>query len=118
LKIAVPGIRLDDLKICYTGGCLIVSGHKSSPETKGGRYHMKEILDGNFTRIFYLPPATRADSIAASLTRGAVTISALRDRADTSDVEVTSARWHLSDRAGSHRRGPILIGFSESHERR
>jgi len=118
LKIAVPGKRLDDLKICYTGGCLIISGHKSSPETKGGRYHMKEILDGNFTRIFYLPPATRADSIAASVTRGALTISALRDRPDTSNIEVTSARWHLSDRAADCRRGPILIGFSKFHERR
>lgn len=54
LKMEVPGVGRENLKVEVDGGRLKISGRKVSPKTEGYRY--SEVGFGEFTRSFELPP--------------------------------------------------------------
>jgi HSP20 family protein len=76
IKIDLPGVAKDDLKISYENGALAVSGErKSEKETKDAKYHRVERTYGKFYRSFALPQQVNQDKIEAEFSNGQLEIT-------------------------------------------
>lgn len=75
LKLEVPGIRLEDLKINVEGRTLTVRGErKFEAEEKEENFHRIERRFGSFTRAFTLPQTVDTEAIEATSTDGVLSI--------------------------------------------
>jgi HSP20 family protein len=71
LEVAAPGMKKDDFKIEVKDGCLLISAEtKSEKEQKDDNYTRKEFNYEAFSRSFWLPENTKADSIKATYADG------------------------------------------------
>lgn len=76
LKIDLPGVSKDDLKISYKDGELSISGErKQEKEEKDGKYHRIERTFGKYYRNFRLPELIVSDKIDAEFKEGQLTVS-------------------------------------------
>ncbi|OGU62934.1 MAG: hypothetical protein A2V66_10035 [Ignavibacteria bacterium RBG_13_36_8] len=76
LKVDLPGVNKDDLKISYTNGELIISGErKQEKEEKDGKYHRIERTFGKYYRSFALPKEIKSDKIEAEFKDGQLSVS-------------------------------------------
>ena len=76
LKIDLPGVSKDDLKISYKNGELCISGErKQETEEKDGQYHRIERTFGKYYRSFRLPELIKSDKIDAEFKDGQLTVS-------------------------------------------
>ncbi len=75
VKLELPGVSKDDVKITMQNNILTVRGEKrKEKESKGSNYHRVERSYGAFQRNFTLPSTVRADRIDASYSDGILTI--------------------------------------------
>jgi HSP20 family protein len=78
-KVALPGMKPEDVKISLTGNVLNLSGEFSSEseksEEKGVTYHLREHRYGSFSRALTLPTAVQGDKIKAEYENGIVTLT-------------------------------------------
>ena len=63
LKLDLPGVSKNDLKISYSDGQLSISGErKQEKETKDSKYHRVERAYGKYYRSFTLPSKIQEDN--------------------------------------------------------
>lgn len=75
LKMELPGVAKDDLKLSIQDNMLTVRGEKKKEiETKESNLHRLERSYGTFQRSFMLPSAVKADKIEASCTDGVLSV--------------------------------------------
>jgi len=75
VKLELPGVSKDDVKITMQNNILSVRGEKKKEkETKGSNFHRVERSYGAFQRNFTLPSTVKADRIDASYADGILTI--------------------------------------------
>ncbi|MCL7489117.1 MAG: Hsp20/alpha crystallin family protein [Desulfobulbaceae bacterium] len=76
IKAELPGVKADNLDISFEGDTLTIKG-KRDPYHNGEKvsYHRREIETGNFSRGVTLPIKIDADTIAAGMRNGVLTIT-------------------------------------------
>lgn len=76
LKLAVPGVTKEDIKIELNNGILEINGErKSVVEENTDKYHLKEIRTGKFNRRFQLPDNINMNEIEANVENGILHIN-------------------------------------------
>jgi HSP20 family protein len=75
VRLELPGVNKDDVKITMQHNVLSVRGEKKQEkESKGSSFHRVERSYGAFQRNFTLPSTVKADRIDASYADGILTI--------------------------------------------
>jgi HSP20 family protein len=75
LKVDLPGVKKDDLKISYSEGQLSISGERKQEKvTKDSKVHRVERAYGKYYRSFSLPKKIKEDKINAEFIDGQLTI--------------------------------------------
>lgn len=76
LKVDLPGIKKDDVKISYADGTLSISGERSQEkETKDKKFHRIERSYGKYFRSFNIPKEIKEDKINAEFKDGQLSIT-------------------------------------------
>jgi HSP20 family protein len=76
LKLDLPGVKKEDVKINYENGQLSISGErKQEIEKKNSKYHRVERSYGKYFRSFNLPSKIKEDKINAEFKDGQLTIT-------------------------------------------
>jgi len=76
LKLDLPGVSKNDVKISYSDGQLMISGErKQEKESKDSKYHRVERSYGKYYRSFTLPQKIQEDKIDAEFKDGQLTIT-------------------------------------------
>ena len=79
LKLEVPGIKQEDLKINVENNSLTISGErKFEKEEKEENFHRIERRYGNFYRAFTLPSTVDAENIHANYDSGILKVEMLK----------------------------------------
>jgi HSP20 family protein len=72
----LPGLDEKNIEVKYADGMLTIRGEKEeSKEEKKKEYHLSERRYGSFHRSFSVPAGTDPDRIAASFSKGVLTIT-------------------------------------------
>lgn len=75
VKVELPGVNKDDVKITLESNILTIRGEKQQEqEEKGQSYHRLERTHGSFQRSFTLPTTVRNDKIDASFRDGVLSV--------------------------------------------
>jgi HSP20 family protein len=75
VKMELPGVTKDDVKIVMQENMLTVKGEKKQEkESKGSNYHRVERSYGSFQRSFTLPTSVKGDKVDASFKDGVLSI--------------------------------------------
>jgi HSP20 family protein len=74
VRVEVPGMNQNDLKVSFEDGLLTVSGERQFERKDDRNYHRIERTYGTFTRTFSLPRTVDAGSIAAQYRDGILEI--------------------------------------------
>lgn len=75
VKVEVPGVDENDLKVTFEDGLLTVSGERQFERKDDRNYHRIERAYGSFTRTFSLPRSVDASQIVADYRNGVLEIS-------------------------------------------
>jgi len=76
VKVELPGVQRDDVKITLQDNMLTIRGEKKQEkESKDASYHRVERTYGSFQRTFTLPTAVKADKVDANYKDGILTIT-------------------------------------------
>lgn len=76
VKVELPGVNKDDVKITLESNILTIRGEKKKEkETKDENYHRLERSYGSFQRSFTLPSTVKSDKIDAVYKDGIVSIT-------------------------------------------
>ena len=75
VKVALPGIKPEEVKVTLTGDVLHLSGETSGEsEDKGTTYHLHEHHYGAFSRSITLPTPVQGNKVKAEYENGMVTL--------------------------------------------
>jgi HSP20 family protein len=75
VKVELPGVNKDDVKITLESNILTVKGEKhQEQEEKNQSYHRLERTHGSFQRSFTLPTTVRNDKIDATFKDGVLSV--------------------------------------------
>ena len=74
VKVEVPGVDEQDLKVSFEDGVLTVSGERQFERKDERNYHRIERTYGSFVRSFSLPRSVDAGRIAANYVNGVLEI--------------------------------------------
>jgi len=74
VRVEVPGMNENDLKIHFEDGLLSVSGERQFERKEDRNYHRIERTYGTFTRTFSLPRTVDPNAIAANYRDGILEI--------------------------------------------
>ena len=90
LKLEVPGMNEEDLKVSLENNTLTVSGErKFEKEEKEENFHRIERRYGTFTRTFRLPNTVDAEKVDASYDKGVLKVTlAKRAEAKAKTIKV------------------------------
>lgn len=75
VKVEVPGIDENNLKVTYEDGLLTVTGERQFERKDDRNYHRIERAYGSFTRTFSLPRSVDPSQIVADYRNGVLEIS-------------------------------------------
>lgn len=76
LKVDLPGIKKDDVKISYADGTLTISGERTEEkETKDKKFHRIERSFGKYYRSFNIPKEIKEDKINAEFKDGQLSVT-------------------------------------------
>lgn len=76
LKLDLPGIQKEDVKISYADGRINITGErKQEKDTENFKYHRVERSYGKFFRSFELPKDIDEEKISADFSNGQLTIA-------------------------------------------
>ncbi len=71
VKVELPEVQKDDVKVTVEGGTLTISGErKSEKEVKGRRLHRVERYYGSFERSFSIPDDAESNEVKAEFKDG------------------------------------------------
>lgn len=90
LKVDLPGIKKEDVKISFSNGKLSISGERiQEEETKDAKCHRIEKSYGRYFRSFNLPELIQADKINAEFNNGQLTITIPKaEEAKPKEIEI------------------------------
>jgi HSP20 family protein len=90
IKVELPGVKKEDVKITMKNNTLTVRGEKKLEQEKNGeKYHRIERSYGMFQRSFTLPTSVLSDKIEAEYDNGVLSISIPKaEEAKPRDIEV------------------------------
>lgn len=90
VKLSLPGITKDNIKLDLEHRNLIISGErKMSEHSDGTRYHLVETIYGSFSRTISLPENVNRDSIEATFENGILTVTIEKDeKAVTRNIQI------------------------------
>jgi len=77
VKVAIPGVKPEDIEVTVTGDLLSIKGEfQSESEEKDEKrnYHRQERRYGGFSRQVTLPSGVNADACAADFENGVLTL--------------------------------------------
>lgn len=77
VKVAIPGVKPEDIEVTVTGDLLSIKGEfQSESEEKDEKrnYHRQERRYGSFSRQVTLPSGVNADGCAADFENGVLTL--------------------------------------------
>src|ERR1041385_7263042 len=74
VKVEVPGMNENDLKINFEDGLLTISGERQFERKDDRNYHRIERTYGSFVRTFSLPRSVDANAITASYVNGVLEV--------------------------------------------
>ena len=75
LKVAVPGVKPEDIEVTLTGDTLTIRGEmRQEQERQDASWHRREWRYGKFERSVTLPAAVNADAIEARYDSGVLTL--------------------------------------------
>src|SRR5215510_1211602 len=97
LKMEVPGVNEEDLKVSLENNTLTVSGErKFEKEEKEENFHRIERRYGSFTRTFRLPSTVDSEKVDAGYDKGILKITlAKKAEAKPRQIKVASAEKTL-----------------------
>ncbi len=76
VKLAVPGMKPEDVQISVTGDTLSIKGEtKEESDAKEKAYHIRERRWGSFERTITLPTAVKSDKAHAEFENGVLSVS-------------------------------------------
>ncbi|GJQ19696.1 MAG: molecular chaperone [Bacteroidia bacterium] len=76
VKVELPGVKKDDVKITLESNILTIRGEKKQEtEEKSENFHRMERTYGSFQRSFTLPTSVKSDKIDAGYKDGILTIT-------------------------------------------
>ncbi|MCE1187689.1 MAG: Hsp20/alpha crystallin family protein [Ignavibacteria bacterium] len=76
LKLDLPGMKKEDVKLSFSNGTLKVSGERiQEKDDKNGKFHRVERTYGKFYRSFTLPEHIKSDAIEAEFINGQLLIT-------------------------------------------
>ena len=75
VQMALPGWEPKDISLEVKNQVLTVKGERSVELKNSENYHLLEIADGRFTRLFQLPSFVEHDKASATHKHGLLTIS-------------------------------------------
>lgn len=75
VKVEVPGVEENNLKVSFEDGLLTVSGERQFERKDDRNYHRIERAYGSFTRTFSLPRSVDPAQIVADYRNGVLEIS-------------------------------------------
>ena len=88
LKLEVPGMNEEDLKVSLENNTLTVTGErKFEKEEKEENFHRIERRYGNFTRTFRLPTTVDTESVEAGYDKGILKVT-LAKRAEAKPKQI------------------------------
>lgn len=90
VKVELPEVQKDDVKVTVESGTLTISGErKSEKEQKGRKFHRVERYYGRFERSFAIPDDAEPDNVKAEFKDGVLRIRlAKSEKARPKQVEV------------------------------
>lgn len=90
VKIELPGVTKEDVKITLQENVLTIQGEKKQEkETKETNFHRLERSFGSFSRSFRLPSLIKADKIDANYKDGVLTIVMPKsEEAKSKEIEI------------------------------
>ncbi len=75
VKMAMPGIKKEDIKISVTGDSINIEGkNKEETEEKEKKYYLKTFQSYSYSQSFNLPSLVNPDSVEASFKDGVLTV--------------------------------------------
>jgi HSP20 family protein len=97
LKLEIPGVNEDDIKVSLENSTLTVGGErKFEKEEKEENFHRIERRYGSFTRTFRLPNTVDAEKVDAAYEKGILRITlAKRAEAKPRQIKVGSGQKTL-----------------------
>lgn len=75
LQMALPGWEPKDIALEVTNQVLAVKGERAVETSESQKYHLREIAEGRFTRLFRLPTFVDQGKASATHKHGLLTIS-------------------------------------------
>jgi HSP20 family protein len=75
VQMALPGWEPKNISLEVANQILTVKGERNVEPMNSEKYHLREIADGRFTRLFRLPSFVEHDKATASHKHGLLTIS-------------------------------------------
>jgi HSP20 family protein len=90
VKVEVPGVSKDDVKITVQDNVLTIRGEKKQEkESKGANYHRVERSFGAFQRSFSLPATVQATKVDAKYNNGILSITLPKaEEAKPKEIEI------------------------------
>lgn len=75
VKMAMPGIKKEDIKISVTADSLTVEGNsKEEAEKKDKKYFLKTFQTSSYSQSFNLPTTVNPDAVEAKFENGVLTV--------------------------------------------
>ncbi|MBK5571354.1 Hsp20/alpha crystallin family protein [Ensifer sp. SSB1] len=76
ITVELPGIEEKDVEVKVSNGILTIRGEKQeAKEERGKEYVLSERRYGTFQRSFKMPDGVKADEIAATFSKGVLTVT-------------------------------------------
>jgi len=93
IKVELPEVNKDDVKVTVDGGTLTISGErKAEQETKGRKFHRVERFHGRFERSFTIPDDAESGHVLAEFKDGVLRVHlAKSEKARPKQIEVKVA---------------------------
>jgi HSP20 family protein len=90
LKVELPGVKREDVRVSVEGGVLSLTGErKVEKEEKNKKHHRMERIYGSFVRTFTLPEGAAPDKISAEFKDGVLIVHLPKDeKAKPKSIEV------------------------------
>ena len=94
LRVELPGMRLEDIKITIEDLKLAIRGEKTrTEEQKNATYHRLERVYGTFERTFTLTHAVKSDKVEATYRDGVLEVSVPKaEEAKAREIPIKTGR--------------------------
>ena len=94
LRLELPGLRLEDIKITLENNHLSIRGEKTrTEEQKNATYHRLERVYGTFERTFTLTHAVKSDKVEATYRDGVLEVAVPKaEEAKAREIPIQTAR--------------------------